>query len=70
MYAMNKSDWSKMIDGLRETGMTQASIARRIGLSRNALSEIRTGRTAEPRGMAAVKLYLMAKSRGLLRKAA
>jgi hypothetical protein len=60
--------WQKMIADLKASGMTMAGIAREIGLSPQALNDIRSGRTKKPRGMPAVELYEL--HRRSIRKAA
>lgn len=60
------NEWASMIQELRALGLRSREIAEEVGLSPTALSDIASGRTTEPRGMAAVKLYALAKSRGCL----
>jgi transcriptional regulator with XRE-family HTH domain len=49
--------WSDRIKELEGLGWSLAGIAERIGLASQSVSDIKQGRSAEPRGMAAVKLY-------------
>lgn len=50
-------DWSDRIKSLEAAGWTLTQIAQEIGLSLSGLSDIKQGRSAEPRGMAAVNLH-------------
>ncbi len=49
--------WSERIAALEAAGWTLTGLAREIGLSVQALSDVKQGRTVEPRGMAAVQLH-------------
>lgn len=51
------TDWAQKIRDARAAGATLAQIGEAVGLSPGAVSDIEQGRTAEPRGMAAVKLH-------------
>jgi transcriptional regulator with XRE-family HTH domain len=51
--------WKEKINALNTSGMTFAAIARSVGLSPQAISDIRHGRTTEPSGMAAVRLHAL-----------
>lgn len=50
-------DWKSAVLDLEAVGMTLTEIASAIGLSPQALSDIKQGRSKEPRGMCAVRLY-------------
>lgn len=52
---MNKP-WSDRITELEQAGLSLTTIASEIGVALTTASDIKTGRTKEPRGMAAVKL--------------
>lgn len=54
---MNEPNWQQRITDLESLGQTLAKLSRQVGLSAQALSDIKTGRTAEPKGMAAVRLH-------------
>lgn len=49
-------DWSRIISDLLESWAVQ-QVADRCGLSASAVYDIGSGRTREPRGMAAVRLH-------------
>ncbi|WLE28046.1 helix-turn-helix domain-containing protein [Xylella fastidiosa subsp. multiplex] len=49
--------WQTKISKLEAYGFTLSGIARAIGIEPQSVSDIKHGRTKEPRGMAAVKLY-------------
>ncbi len=51
--------WSEKIAALEAAGWSLTALARAVGLSPQALSDIKQGRTVEPRGMAAVRLHAM-----------
>lgn len=51
------STWRQMIVDLEASGMTLTGIGDRIDLSTASVSDIKQGRTREPRGMSAVRLY-------------
>lgn len=51
------NDWSDRIKSLESAGWTLTQIAQEIGLSLSGLSDLKQGRSAEPRGMAAVNLH-------------
>lgn len=48
--------WQHRISTLRRSGLTLADIGARIGLSATAVCDIESGRTAAPRGNAALAL--------------
>lgn len=50
------SIWSEKVIALETAGWSQADISNEIGISAQSISDIKAKRTAEPRGMAAVKL--------------
>ena len=49
--------WAQMIQDLEEAGVNQQDICDEIGLKPGSVSDIKCGRSAAPRGMAAVKLF-------------
>ena len=57
---MRMDDWSSRIKQLERAGWTLVGIGREIGMSTGAVSDIKNGRSSEPRGMAAVRLYELA----------
>jgi len=54
--AMN-DQWQVRITDLEAAGWSLTRIGKRIGLSPAAVSDIKQGRTLEPKGMAAVELH-------------
>lgn len=42
-------DWNKIVSEIKETGMTQAQIAETIDVSAGTLSELCSGKVAEPK---------------------
>lgn len=50
-------NWQKAIIYLESCGWSLTSLGYEIGLSPQSLSNMKQGRTFEPRGMAAVRLY-------------
>lgn len=50
-------DWSQCIKALEANGWTLTNLAREVGISVSGLSDIKQGRSSEPRGMVAVKLH-------------
>jgi len=54
---MNEINWQQRITDLEASGHKLAALAKRVGLSAQALSDIKAGRTTEPKGMAAVRLH-------------
>lgn len=56
--AMNIT-WQQLIQDLRDSGMPMCVIAKRCDLSPQAVTDIGSGRTAEPKGFAAVKMYAL-----------
>ena len=51
--------WAQRITELEAAGWSLTGIAEDIGSSQQALSELKQGRSKEPRGMAAVKLHAL-----------
>ncbi len=51
--------WQQLIQDLRDSGMPMCVIAARCDLSPQAVTDIGSGRTAEPKGFAAVKMYAL-----------
>lgn len=51
--------WQQLIQDLRDSGMPMCVIARRCDLSPQAVTDIGSGRTAEPKGFSAVKMYAL-----------
>ena len=49
--------WAQKIADLEAAGWTLTGIGQRIELSPQSLSDIKQGRSKEPRGMAAVSLH-------------
>jgi hypothetical protein len=49
--------WADKIAALETRGWSLTGIGKAIGLSPQALSDIKQGRSTEPRGMAAVRLH-------------
>lgn len=49
--------WSERIAALESAGWSLTELAKTIGMSPQALSDIKQGRSNEPRGMAAVRLH-------------
>ncbi|NID06625.1 helix-turn-helix transcriptional regulator [Luteibacter jiangsuensis] len=49
--------WSERIADLQNDGWSLTALASAIGCSPQALSDIKQGRSQEPRGMAAVRLH-------------
>lgn len=56
-------NWSERIKALQSAGWRPSEIAAEIGLSVTALSDLSTGRSAEPKGMAAVLLHKLTSPR-------
>lgn len=54
--------WADRICALETMGWSLTDIAREIGLSAQAVSDLKQGRSSAPRGMAAVKLHQLAQS--------
>lgn len=56
--AMNIT-WQQLIQDLRDSGMPMCVIAARCDLSPQAVTDIGSGRTTEPKGWSAVKMYAL-----------
>lgn len=54
-------NWSTVIQELQATGLPIVAIAGACDLSPQAVTDIKHGRTLEPKGMSAVKLYALHK---------
>lgn len=53
-------DWNKIVAEIKETGLTQAQVADAVGVSVGTLSELCSGKVAEPkwsRGDALIALH-------------
>jgi transcriptional regulator with XRE-family HTH domain len=55
--------WPERITDLEALGLSLTEIADRIGASISAVSEIKQGRTKQPRGDTAMKLYALHQER-------
>jgi transcriptional regulator with XRE-family HTH domain len=53
------NDWSARIKQLEEAGWSLTQIASDVGLSVSSISDLKNGRSDQPRGMAAVKLHAL-----------
>lgn len=51
------TNWPEKIKALEASGMSLTEIGEAIGLTTGAVSDVKQGRTSNPRGMAAVKLH-------------
>lgn len=60
---MDTITWSDRVKLLRRDGMTLARIGRAIGITPQGVCDIEQGRTKEPSGMTAVRLYTMSRRR-------
>ncbi len=56
-------NWARVIKDLEDAGLSQGEICDEVGLKPSSLSDIKNGRSAEPRGNAAVKLNDLHKRR-------
>lgn len=63
-YASNMSTWKERVLFVEAAGKTRQEIAEYIGLAYSSLNDIVSGATKEPRGMAAVRLYELARASG------
>lgn len=52
-------DWSLRITALEAAGWSLVDIAKEVGLSTSAVSDIKRGASKAPRGMAAVRLHAL-----------
>jgi len=50
-------NWSKKVTDLESLGWSLTALAKEIGLSVQALSDVKHGRSKSPSGMAAVRLH-------------
>jgi len=57
MRIMNTISWSARIKALEAIGWSLTDIARAVGKSTGAISDLKHGRITEPTGMAAVRLH-------------
>jgi transcriptional regulator with XRE-family HTH domain len=48
--------WASRIDDLQKSGLTQAEIAEQIGVAPSTVGDLKSKRSASPRGEAALKL--------------
>ncbi len=55
------SEWSERICRIEASGLSLTELAERIGVPVSTLGDIKTGRSKQPRGMTAVRLYELAK---------
>jgi hypothetical protein len=55
--------WQDRIEDLRALGMTLAEIGSHAGIATSTVGDLATGRTAEPRGDAALKLHELHRAR-------
>ena len=62
--------WAEKIAALEAAGWSLVDIGRSVGLSSQALSDIKQGRSQAPRGMAAVLLHALTPAKRKPRKAA
>jgi hypothetical protein len=53
----NEITWQDRIQQIKDAGMTNAMLARAVGITPQGLCDIAAKRTIEPRGMVAVKLH-------------
>lgn len=60
---MTENCWADRIKEIEASGMSLKAIAMDIGLAISTVSDIKNGRTTEPRGMAAVALHELHKKR-------
>ena len=51
------TDWAAMIRQMQGQGMSLRAIAVRLGISKSAVGDLATGKSSEPAGWAAVRLY-------------
>ncbi|MCQ4165116.1 helix-turn-helix domain-containing protein [Tahibacter harae] len=58
-----ETNWSTIVEDLCAAGMTLEAIATAIGHSTSAVSEIRQGRTKQPKGNAALRLDALHRAR-------
>lgn len=58
-------NWSSAVIDLETKGWSLTGLGRAIGLSPQAVSDIKHGRTKAPAGMAAVRLFRIARNAGV-----
>lgn len=51
------TNWADIVSGLEARGWSLTGLGKAIGLSPQAVSDIKQGRTKAPSGMAAVRLH-------------
>jgi transcriptional regulator with XRE-family HTH domain len=51
------TDWAHRIQRLEAAGWSLTDLAQHLGVAVSTLSDIKNGRTLEPKGMSAVRLY-------------
>ncbi len=54
-----RTTWAQMIADLEAADWSLTGIGDKVGLSPQSISDIKQGRTVEPRGMAAVELHAL-----------
>jgi transcriptional regulator with XRE-family HTH domain len=54
--------WQEKIQELESAGWSMKKLAQHIGISPGGMSDLKSGRSGEPRGMVAVKLYRVHKN--------
>lgn len=70
-HSLSMETWSKRVIELESIGWSLTALAKEIGLSVQALSDVKHGRSKAPSGMAAVKLHAIhAERRGPNQEAA
>lgn len=57
MVVEHSITWSGIVDAILATGYTMQQLSDETGIRYSTLADIKQGRTTEPRGMAAVRLY-------------
>lgn len=53
------NDWADRIKAIQASGLSLTEIAKEVGISVGSLSDLKQGRSSEPRGMAAVNLHAL-----------
>lgn len=51
------TEWARRIQRMEASGWTLTELANQLGVAVSTLSDIKNGRTIEPKGMAAVRLF-------------
>jgi len=54
---MNEITWQQRVTELIDGGLTLTEVARLVGIKPQGLCDIKSGKTGEPKGFVAVKLY-------------